>query len=49
MVGTSSVSEIIPMPGFGVVYTASKAMSSYIGQAINWEVKSSEHSNLVDT
>lgn len=49
MVGTSSVSEVIPMIGFGVTYTASKVMSSYLGRAINWEIKSSKHSNLIDT
>lgn len=49
IVGTSSVSEVKPMIGFGVTYTASKVMSSYVGRAINWEVKSSKHSNLIDT
>jgi short-subunit dehydrogenase len=49
MVGTSSVSEVLPLPGFGLVYTASKAMSSYVGRAINFEVKNSEFSNLIDT
>ena len=37
------------MPGFGLVYTASKAMSSYVGRAINWEVKNSEYADLIDT
>ena len=49
IVGTSSVSEVMPMPGFGLVYTASKAMSSYVGRAINWEVKNSEYADLIDT
>ena len=49
MVGTSSVSEVIPMIGFGVTYTASKAMSSYVGRALNWEVKNSKQADLIDT
>ena len=46
MVGTSSVSEVMPMIGFGVTYTASKAMSSYVGRALNWEVKNSKHADF---
>ena len=49
MVGTSSVSEVMPMIGFGVTYTASKALSSYVGRALNWEVKNSKHADLIDT